>query len=259
VTCRRAGPAEDVLNSQAAFQRLLIDGHVHPHECYDEARFFQAACDNLARDRSGTPTLLLAEMAGQQVFARWRSGHAAWPVTATKEPVSVILGERLLVVAGRQIVTAERIEVLALACVEEIADALPLDATIGAVRQAGAIPVLPWGFGKWFGKRGRLVASAAARNRILLGDNAGRPLGWPRPALFQQHVVLPGTDPLPLRSEQERVGQYGFVLEGRFDSQRPAAAIIGALEKLSESPLTFGCRVGPYAFFRQQLGLRFSS
>jgi len=238
------------------FERLLIDSHVHVHGCYDEAQFLEAACRNLLKDQTGTPTLLLAEMAERDVFTRWRSGHAAWPVTATQEPASLILGGRLLVIAGRQLVTHERIEVIALACTEFIADGLSLDATIAAVRKAGAVPVLPWGVGKWLGKRGRLVARAAARNGLFLGDNAGRPLGWPQPALFQQHVVLAGTDPLQLRTEQEQVGRYGFVLEGRFDCTRPARAIVNALQQLTETPPTFGRRVSPFDFFRLQLGLR---
>ena len=152
----------------------------------------------------------------------------------------------------------ERIEVLAVACIENIANGLTLDATIAAIQDAGAVPVLPWGVGKWLGERGRLVANAAARYSLLLGDNAGRPFGWPRPALFQQYVVLPGTDPLWLKTEQERVGTYGFVLEGHFDSDRPAAGIVNALQNLTQSPPVFGNRVGPYGFLRQQLGLRFS-
>ena len=125
-------------------------------------------------------------------------------------------------------------------------------------KRRGAVPVLPWGVGKWSGERGRLVANAAARYSLLLGDNAGRPFGWPRPALFQQYVVLPGTDPLWLKTEQERVGTYGFVLEGHFDSDRPAAGVVNALQNLTQSPPVFGNRVGPYGFLRQQLGLRFS-
>ena len=239
-------------------KRLLVDGHVHFHENYDEAAFLEAAHANLSRHGPGFPTLLLAEMPGQQMFARWRGGGARWPVTVTREPSSLVLGSSLLVIAGRQITTAERIEVLAVACIENIANGVALDATIGAIQDAGAVPVLPWGVGKWLGERGRLVANAAARYNLLLGDNAGRPFGWPRPALFQQHVVLPGTDPLWLKTEQERVGTYGFVLEGHFDSDRPAAGVVNALQNLKQSPPVFGNRVGPYGFLRQQFGLRFS-
>jgi hypothetical protein len=241
---------------QSNFEKLVIDGHVHFHECFDEAQFFAAAYANLSRQSAGTPTLFLTEMAGQHVFARWLSGSAAWPVTVTGEPFSLLLGHKLLVIAGRQIVTSERIEVLAVGCIEDIVNDLPLDATIEAVREAGAVPVLPWGVGKWSGERGRLIADAAARHRVLLGDNAGRPVGWPQPELFRQHVVLAGTDPLQLRSEQERVGTYGFVLEGQFNSELPVSAIVSALEKLTQRPTSFGRRVGPFSFLRQQLGLR---
>ena len=206
-------------SSRHDFERLLVDGHVHLHDSYDEARFFETACANLSRHGTGRPTLLLAEMGGQEIFARWRNGNVAWPIRATDEAVSFLVGEKLLVIAGRQIVTAERIEVLAIGC-EKIPDGLTLNATIASVRDTGAVPVLPWGVGKWIGKRGRLVAKAAARDRVLLADNAGRPPGWPRPRLFEQHVILRGTDPLPLSREQERIGKYGFVLEGRFDSWR---------------------------------------
>ena len=63
----------------------------------------------------------------------------------------------VLVIAGRQIVSAERIEVLALGTRTQIPDGQPLAATIDAVRADGALAVLPWGFGKWWGARGRMV------------------------------------------------------------------------------------------------------
>ena len=251
--------AENTQTSQHEFEQLLIDGHVHLHECYDEARFLEAACANLSRrERIGTATLLLAEMTGQGVFRRWRNGNGVWAVKATAEPSSLILGGKLLVIAGRQIVTAERIEVLALNYAEEIPDGLELEATIAKVQDVDGIPVLPWGVGKWWGKRGRLIERVATRDGVLLADNAGRPSGWPQPAMFQQCVVLAGTDPLPLRSEQERVGTYGFILKGPIDSNRPAAAIVRALRKLTQSPPRLGHRVGPFGFLRQQLGLRFA-
>jgi hypothetical protein len=240
------------------FEDLLIDGHVHVHDSYNEAAFLASAYANLSRQGAGTPTLLLAEMPGQQVFAKWRRGDAPCRVSVTRELSSIVLEGGLLVIAGRQITTAERIEVLAIACIEPIADGLTLNATIAAIRDAGALPVLPWGVGKWSGERGRLIVNAAERYNVLLGDNAGRPLGWPRPALFKQHVVLPGTDPLRLRSDQERVGTYGFVLKGRFDSDRPTGAMVTALQKLTQSPPSFGHRVTPFVFLQQQSGLRFS-
>lgn len=237
---------------------LLLDGHVHVHPGYDEGTFLAAAHANLSRQGDGFPALLLAEMAGANVFARWRSGRAPWPVEPTEEAASLVLGGRLLVVAGRQIVTREGVEVLAQATAETWADGQPLDDTLRQVLDAGALAVLPWGAGKWLGARGRLVAQAARRFPVLIGDSALRPVGWPAPALFRHHVVLAGTDPLRMPAEQHRVGSYGFPLQGSFDLRRPAARIRAVLERTTRSPRPFGRRVGLVRFARQQLGLRWS-
>ena len=239
-------------------KRLLVDGHVHVHPAYDERTFLEAAHANLSRHGDGLPTLLLAEMAGADAFARWRSGDASWSVEPTEEPSSLVLGDRLLVIAGRQIVTREGVEVLAQATAEHFADGLALEETLQRVLEAGAIAVLPWGVGKWLGTRGRLVAAAAARHPVFLGDNAARPLGWPAPRLFGRHVVLAGSDPLRMAGEQRTVGTYGFSLAGAFDLRRPAERIRAALERLRRSPDRLGRRVGIVRFARQQLGLRWA-
>ena len=64
-------------------------------------------------------------------------------------------GQDLSIVAGRQIVTAENLEILALGFDAGLDDGLPIDEVILAVQAAGALCVLPWGFGKWTGKRGQ--------------------------------------------------------------------------------------------------------
>lgn len=236
--------------------RLLVDGHVHFHDCYDEEIFLAAAHANLSRHGNGLPTILLAEMNGTNVFARWRSGDSVWSVKNTYEPHSLLLGNRLLVIAGRQIVTAERIEVLALLTSESFDDGLLLDDTIRQIQASGALAVLPWGVGKWLGLRSQRIVIAANQHSVLLGDNAGRPFGWPASSLFRQHVVLPGTDPLRLKSEQRIVGSYGFDLDGTFDLLRPATAVTACLKDLSTSPRPVGHRVGPITFLRQQTSLR---
>jgi hypothetical protein len=241
--------------SAAKLMRLLVDGHVHVHPCYDEKRFLEYAYANLGAHGPGLPTLLLTEVSGISVFAKWRQGHSPWEVTKTEETASLILGGKLLVIAGRQIVTKERIEVLGLICEHPVPDQHSLEDTIQEVTERGGIAVLPWGVGKWFGTRGKLVARAS-RKLQFLGDNAGRPFGWRAPHLFRDHVVLPGTDPLGLPGQQNMVGTYGFILEGFFDLQRPAEGLREALLNLKQSPSTFGGRVGPMAFVRQQIGLR---
>lgn len=242
--------------SASTFNRLLIDGHVHVHESYDEAQFIRSAQANLARNGEGFPALMLAEMAGVDFFAKWKDGKAPFSVTRTEEETSLLVEKALLVFAGRQIVTRERIEVLALLCQEHIPDGQAFGATLEQVQRAGALPVLPWGVGKWIGRRGKLIEEAVSNGRIFLGDNAGRPVGWRLPAFMRRHVVLPGTDPLRMASQQSVAGTYGFSLTGSFDLNRPSAALRRALLALEESPAGFGERVGVVGFLRQQIGLR---
>lgn len=237
-------------------ERLLVDGHVHFHDCYDEAAFLTAAHTNLSRYGEGLPTLLLAEMNGANVFARWKSGGAPWPVAATEDPSAILLADNLLVIAGRQIVTAEKIEVLAQLTSESFEDGLSLGETIGRVAASGALVVLPWGVGKWLGARGRLIAQAMVGRPALLGDNAGRPRGWPAPALFRKNVVLPGSDPLGFKSQEGLVGTFGFVMDGPFDLKRPGAQLRALLRQLTHCPPCLGRRVGFARFLRQQIGLR---
>ena len=66
-------------------------------------------------------------------------------------------GQTLYVIAGRQIITRERLEVLALCTAKEFADGEEVETVLDKVRRAGGLPVLPWGAGKWWGTRGRIV------------------------------------------------------------------------------------------------------
>ena len=237
---------------------LLVDGHVHIHACYDETVFLNAAERNLRMTGEGLPTLMLAEMKEDNVFARWRAGQCPWSVETTGEDCSLYLTDRLLVLAGRQVVSAEGVEVLAQCTAARFADGLPLEETISEILAAGALAVLPWGAGKWLGRRGTLVTEAAARFPILLGDNAGRPALWPFPARLRTQrtqPVLPGTDPLPLPSQQTVVGSYGFSLTAPIDPEYPARSLRRALTE--GTPVqTVGGRASLFTFFRRQLGLR---
>jgi len=192
-----------------------------------------------------------------------------WSFERTGETESLVArrdrnGERLLVIAGRQIVTREGIEVLALAGDAGVLDGMPFGETLQRVRMSGALPVLPWGFGKWWGGRGRLVAGALARrgpDLLFLGDNAGRPELGGEPPLFRQArdcgvPVLPGSDPLPLSWHAGRAGSYGFVLEGELDAEHPAWDLRRRLRELRESPRVFGRRVTLPGFLRDQAALR---
>ena len=148
----------------------------------------------------------------------------------------------IYILAGRQIVTKEDLEVLALATDSCFEEGQPLEKTIQAVLKKGGIPVVPWGFGKWIGTRGRhlqrLVKSAPMG--LFFADSSSRPTFWSEPLLFDRArrnglAILSGTDPFPLKSEVNRVGLAGFKIAGILDDARPATSLRQALLSASRA------------------------
>lgn len=253
---------------------LFVDAHVHLHRIFDLAAFLTSAARNVAAaaralcvaERDAIGVLLLSEGANEGAFARLRSagvGAPAWTVEATHESESLRVREggrlRLIVIAGRQIVTREGVEVLSLLSGVNVTDGMPLGATIDAVRLANGIPVLPWGFGKWTMRRGKLVAEMLrSRPRdVFLGDNGGRLGTAPEPRLLAEArrlgvPVLPGSDPLPFRGEQSRAGAFGFLADLRLDEERPAEALRGWLRMLRKQPPRYGALETLGRFCRHQ-------
>jgi hypothetical protein len=257
--------------------RFLVDGHVHIYPSYDERTFLSAAVTNLDREAQaiGLPArqagvLLLTESRNHDFFRRWRTGTgpgAGWNSVPGADGRSLLVERngivRLVVVAGRQLDTTEGLEVHALACSKIFPDVLNLGDTIAAVRDAGAVPALPWGFGKWWGRRRRFIEKhvETAPGIIFLSDSGLRMRPGLPPRLFRtgrdHHVLtLAGSDPLPMRYQHVRAGSYGFVVDGHLSRDRPGDSMHTLLLGLTAQPLLFGSREGPIAFLRDQLSLR---
>ena len=258
--------------------RLVVDGHAHLHACYPASEFLRYASGNaadLAREvgwTGATACVVLTEGAAEHGFdtLHSRAGQFVdgWLIERTQEATSLVASappdRRLFVIAGTQVVCAERLEVLALGARIRDLDGLPLAAVLDVIRAAGAVPVVPWGVGKWLGERGELVRTtlaAASPGSLFLGDNGGRwsGLGTPREfALADRRGIatLPGTDPLPLAHEVRRVGSYGFMLEGPFEPEFPARSVLDLILRLARSPRVGGRRVGLRSFVRNQVALR---
>jgi hypothetical protein len=260
---------------------VLVDGHVHIYDCFSVPRLFDAAAANFAAAaralRSGVydAVLCLVEsdkehfvegVRTRRLGRVWRGQHGFWEVEPSGEPETFVVrcgSSRLRVIAGRQLVTRERLEVLALGTTAPLRDGEPMDATLSAVRSAGAAAVLPWGVGKWLGSRGAVVARVLADpgwRDVFLGDNGNRPAVGPEPAHFTAarrcgRGVLPGSDPLPLPGEESRVGGYGFAVDAVLDPLRPAAALLAALRG-GASFAAFGRRERLIRFVGNQLALR---
>ena len=269
------------MDTDAACRLALVDSHVHYCDCFDAAAFFTSAFRNLRAqaDRLGAPAafvLLLAETEGKDWFGEMFSlagsdapfAAGAFRLERTDEADSLRVvspgGERLFLVAGRQIVTAESLEVLALGTTETFAAAGPVEAVLDDVRRAGALAVLPWGAGKWWGKRGRIVNDilrSRREGRLWLADSGTRPVFWPRPSLFGEAErrgveILAGTDPLPVPGEEKRVGSFGFSLPLALSAGRPWNDLRECLAGRAASVTAYGRRESPSAFFLNQLRLR---
>jgi hypothetical protein len=271
---------------------IFIDAHVHIYNCFDIDVLFDSALANFQtaakhcgiKNKPFFPMLLLTEGASENWFqhmvTKIKTGQNInkpankWTITLTRETLSLKVHhndfprEEIYLVAGRQIVTTEKIEVLALFCNTCINDGLSLNETINCIRQNHGIAVVPWGVGKWLGRRGEILQNFLAGyggKGVFLGDNGGRPWFWPTPALF--HLarekgisVLPGTDPLPLTHEATRVGSFGFFLDHHsFDMTSPATSMRDLLISGQKNLYPFGRLQNIKSFFMNQLQLRFNS
>ena len=236
---------------------VLIDAHVHlrPGE---GARgvLLQAAERMAAQGGAGAICVtMLAEQPRCDAFEQMRAEGAQ-----TAEAESLWIGP-LLLIAGRQVVSAEGIEILAQATSARFDDGAPARRMLSAMARADALTTLPWGVGKWLGRRGRLVdelLAADGEGRLLLGDNGGRP-GWWRESRFAGRIVLRGSDPLPIAGDERRIGAFGSVLNGEISRDRPAADLRALIRSLDRLPASFGRCVSPLRFVSNQLRLRMAA
>jgi hypothetical protein len=258
----------------------LVDAHVHLHPPFPVSTAFQAAAGHFQRNALGlglpaesVGCLMLAENEGETRFRELRDDGVIpcageWSVHPTGEGVSLLIRRSgqiaFVLIAGRQVVTATRLELLTLGTDRLLPNGVSLQQAVLDAEEERALAVVPWGFGKWSGRRGRNVAhvlQTASPPRLYVGDNGGRMRLLPPPLLLRQAVRrgiwnLPGSDPLPLRGEAERTGSHGFVLSVTPDLERPFAQIREAVGGLLEQPRLFGRRSGVLRFLRAQAGLR---
>lgn len=278
-------PVQDTSSGRraAAAAATLMDTHVHIHDCFDLPTFVERAGENFARHAadlglaSGAGrigVLLLTESHGVDAFGRLRraaeSGEriGRWRVAHNDEAVSLDLvrddGRKIAVVAGRQIVTGERLEILALGMLDDPEDGMPIADVIRHVQERDALCVLPWGFGKWTGRRGRIVrdilASAPGQN-FFLGDNSGRLALWRPPPEFALAAaldipILAGTDPLPWSSQAGQAGSFGSRIDAALDERRPFASLREHLLGPDRGVSTFGKLERLLPFVTHQVGMQ---
>lgn len=279
---------------------VVADGHLHLYPAYDIKAVFRHLIQNLDRLSgqacvtnpalpANTSAFTEPETAGNRIyklaflaesrehdFFRRLQGQdvsiAGQGLEALCGPSPICLTVSLrevgqvCLVAGRQIVTRERLEILGLAMRAKIPDGLPARDVIQKVVEAGGIPVLAWSPGKWLFARGRLVRDLIESDQakvLRLGDTTLRPMLWPEPRLMQLArarglAVIPGSDPLPLAGEERFAGAYGFICRSAFDPSQPAASIGHMLagSAAAAAILPVGARRGTLTVARRLYQLR---
>ena len=269
---------------------ILVDAHVHIYDCFEldvlldaALHNFRKAARNIGHEGAITGALLLTETRSDNWFRYLRdmclknqqflAPETGWELLVTPES-SALQAKRhrdkqgseiaLYIIAGRQIITAEGLELLALATDRTFEDGMPVSSALAAVRESGAIPVFPWGVGKWLGKRGKILSALLSRESpadLCLGDNSGRPVFWRNPSHFKlagalNMHLLPGADPLPFANEALRVGSFGFILQGSLGNTHPAADLKQLLQATETKLLAYGQLEKPWRFFVNQIRLR---
>ncbi|NKB24614.1 MAG: hypothetical protein GKR87_09635 [Kiritimatiellae bacterium] len=231
---------------------LIADTHVHLYDCYDLSEVFDMACNNLEElyqrnhgysESAGTDPvmmLFLTERHGTFFFRKLKEGQLLestdYQLESCPDESSILLrspkGKALYLIAGRQIVTQENIEVLALTTDINDLEGKPIHNVINAIRDANGIPVLSWSLGKWFFKRGRIVKNILKQyelGEVIVGDIPLRPNIWPEPRVMRwashKGFMVAGSDPLPFEGEERQIGTYGIIVSSTFNIQSPTTSV----------------------------------
>lgn len=270
-----------MMNEQNDFG-ISLDTHVHFYDGFGASELLEHAWTNLSQSirsrglRNAIPAVIWTRQQRESALAGQLPEGSAWQVREDSKTdagfrVQARDGRELFVFRGVQFVSAEGLEVLV--------GALPdhSDGFIGAhqgkpVRElldsfCDEYPViLPWGFGKWLGKRGQIILElldSEYASRFVLGDNSGRPAFWSPVKAFVKAAqvrvpVVPGTDPLPVSGQIRHVGRSGVLLDhfpsAVFDN---GALLREALLKRSPYQVArFDRREALLSFFLNQLKMR---
>lgn len=220
---------------------LVVDTHIHYYPLYRREVFIYSLFQNLAGHNNS---------AVNAAFLIDSLGYDAWSLVENFEDLPCLVrrddaclrikqqgyGE-LLLFTGKQIVTREGVELLALFLNKEIKSGLAIYDTITKITDMGGIPVLPWSPGKWLFTRGKIVRNLINEvdpGKVLIGDTSLRPSSGFIPSMFRlaKHKgfkIVCGTDPLPVKGEEKLIGSYASVVETDFDMAKPVESMRSCL------------------------------
>ena len=256
---------------------IFIDAHAHLYDCFNPAAALRAAATHLtphgADPAHPIRACALTEAADCRFFQRLENGDLQlsndWKITS-RHPFSLELaapdGAPLWLIAGRQIKTAERLELSALFFHNIIPDGTPIRDALHRILDANGVPCLNWALGKWLFQRGRLVEELIAEQaaHLLLCDSSMRPIGWPEPRAFAVADLLgvprlAGSDPLPCPLDETRIGTCGTAIDAPFDPLRPDPSFRQALFAGKETMHRIGRRSSILLALKRQRAYRRSA
>jgi len=242
--------------------RVAIDTHLHVYPWYDLDRVFSSLTQKLAAfDGVDLRGAVLTERSDCNLFRDLLAGRIVppdpWIVSRTERENELALsghggGPPLFLFAGRQIVTAERLEVLSLFADPRGLDGGRAEDVIRSVASAGGIPVLAWAPGKWLFGRRKIVGDLIGLfgpSEILVGDTTLRPAVWGEQRLMavarrKGIAVAAGSDPLPMEGEEGYAGSYVTVMEGDVSPTSPADSVAALLKDALVAKRAAGRRCG---------------
>ncbi len=209
--------------------KLIIDAHVHFYSLYRTDQALSHLAVNLGNlDAAAVRVALLAERYDCDFFKALKSGNVQTGQCRVKTSagglsVSVMSGEQetVRIFPGRQVVSGEKLEILALLVEKPDMDGLPAKDIIHATLDAGGVPAVGWAPGKWMFERGRKVTQLVEffdAGNLVVGDSTLRPYGYPEPgpmklARKKGMGIIAGSDPLPFKGEETVMGTYGTLIE----------------------------------------------
>lgn len=229
------------------FVNIVADTHIHFYPCYDLNVAVNTLRSNLAS--LGNDSVAMAFLAERYDCHYFRDLKLYGAEKIGLHGYVQDCGDALLLkekgfkdvylLAGRQVITSERLEILALTTDMEITDGLPAREVIQRTNDEGAVAVLSWAPGKWFGKRGEIVQQLISNfspNELLIGDTTLRPWCWFEPVLMKKGEesgfrILAGSDPLPFAGEEKVMGKYVSTWQMQFDGENPVGSVRDYLKK----------------------------
>ena len=205
---------------------FIADGHIHIYPSFDLNKLILKAHQGLKSiSHADSYVLFTVEPSGQLEFNNIVKRVSADISISPTDDKSVLklntpFGNDLYLIAGRQVVSKEKLEFLILFYNRDVPNGLTIEELVEASKNTGSILVLNWAPGKWMFERAQLVKDILERytpEDLIICDTALRFV--PEPALMKKarskgFKIIAGTDPFPLGNEEERVGDYGFFADG---------------------------------------------